>query len=125
MSGQAAESEFLSLVVHELRSPVATVVGLDTTLEARRSDLTQDQIGESLRRIHAQGDQLANLVDDLLDSAQLEVGPFRVALQPVDVAEACRRAFETAPSPPGCSVELTLDETLWVSADRRGSSRCW
>lgn len=116
MSGDA-ESEFLGIVVHELRSPIAVIVGLAATLEQRRPELTEEQIDESLRRIHAQGGQLASLVDDLLDLAQVEAGRFRVAVKPVELAEACRRALETVPSPPGYSVEVTLDEKLWVSAD--------
>lgn len=116
MSGEP-ESEFLGLVVHELRSPIAVIVGLAATLEGRRHELTEEQVDESLRRIHAQGGQLANLVADLLDLAQVEAGRFRVVLESVDLADACRRALEDAPPPRRGSVELALPEGLWVSAD--------
>jgi CheY-like chemotaxis protein len=116
MSGEA-ESDFLGLVVHELRSPIAVIVGLAATLSARRGELTEEQIDEALRRIHAQGGQLAQLVDDLLDLAQVEAGRFRVLPGSVQLAGACRRALEAAPPPSDRSVELALAEDLWVSAD--------
>lgn len=116
MSGEA-ESDFLGLVVHELRSPIAVIVGLAATLSARRGELTEEQIDESLRRIHAQGGQLAQLVDDLLDLTQVEAGRFRVLPGSVQLAGACRRALEAAPPPSDRSVEVALAEDLWVSAD--------
>jgi CheY-like chemotaxis protein len=116
VSGEA-ESGFLGLVVHELRSPVAVIVGLAETLETRRHDLTEEQVDESLRRIHAQGGQLAHLVDDLLDLAQVEAGRFRVILESVQLARACRSALEAAPPPADRSVELAVVEDLWVAAD--------
>lgn len=116
MSGEA-ESEFVGLVVHELRSPITVIVGLAATLAARRHELTEEQIDDSLSLIHSQGGQLADLVDDLLDLAQVEAGRFAVALRPVNLVRACRRAIETAPPPPGRSVELAVLEGVWVGAD--------
>lgn len=116
MSGEA-ESEFLGLVVHELRNPITVIVGLAATLAARRHELTEEQIDESLSLIQSQGSQLADLVDDLLDLAQVEAGRFRVALQPVNLARACRHALETLPPGPDRSVELDVPDALSVSAD--------
>lgn len=117
MVSEETENGFLGLVVHELRSPITVIVGLAATLSTRRRDLTEEQIDDSLTRIEAQGGQLARLVDDLLDLAQVEAGRFRVVLRPVQLAGAARRSLEDAPPPAGHEVELVLPDDLWVAAD--------
>jgi len=111
------EREFLGLVAHELRSPIAVILGLAGMLAKRRDELTEGQIDESLARIVAQGNQLAGLVDDLLDLAQVEAGRFRVVLESVRLVTAGRQALEAAPPPVDRSVELGLPDDVWVTAD--------
>ncbi|MBA3843025.1 MAG: hybrid sensor histidine kinase/response regulator [Actinobacteria bacterium] len=114
---EETESEFLGFVAHELRTPITVIVGLASTLVARRRDLTDEQVDECLERIREQGNRLARLVGDLLDLAQIDSGRFRVALEPVDLAAAGRRTLDDVPPPPGHSVELALPEDVWVVAD--------
>ncbi|MBA3736448.1 MAG: hybrid sensor histidine kinase/response regulator [Actinobacteria bacterium] len=114
---EKSENEFLGFVAHELRTPITVIVGLASTLVARRRDLTDEQVDECLERIRVQGDRLARLVGDLLDLAQIDSGRFQVALEPVDLAAAGRRTLDDVPAPPGRSVELALPEDVWVVAD--------
>ena len=111
------EGEFLSIVSHELKTPIAVITGLADTLSDRRHNLTEEQIDHCLDRISRQGDRLARLVADLLDLSQVESGSFRVSLEPVNVAGTAARALDDAPSPPDKSVELKIPESLWALAD--------
>ena len=111
------EAEFVSLVAHELKTPIAVITGLADTLSDRRQALTDAQIDHCLDRISRQGDRLARLVADLLDLSQVESGAFRVSLEPVDLAIAAERALDDTPPPPGKSVELDIPHSLWAVAD--------
>lgn len=108
------EGEFLSIVSHELKTPVAVITGLADTLSERRHNLTEEQIEDCLARISRQGDRLARLVADLLDLSQVESGSFRVSLEPVNLAGTAETTLEDAPSPPDKSVELNIPESLWA-----------
>jgi signal transduction histidine kinase len=111
------EGEFLSIVTHELKTPVAVITGLAATLSATRHNLTEEQIDDCLDRISRQGERLSRLVGDLLDLSQIESGTFRVNLEPVNLARSVERALDGAPSPPDKSVELTIPESLSALAD--------
>jgi signal transduction histidine kinase len=111
------EGEFLSIVAHELKSPIAVITGLAATLSAGRHRLTEEQVDDCLDRIGRQGERLNQLVADLLDLSQVEAGTFRVSLQPVDLADSAERAVDGAPSPPDKSVELAIPKSLRVVAD--------
>lgn len=111
------EAEFVSLVAHELKTPIAVITGLADTLSGRRQALTDAQIDHCLERISRQGDRLARLVADLLDLSQVESGAFGVNLQPVDLAIAAERALDDTPPPPGRAVELDIPHSLWAVAD--------
>jgi signal transduction histidine kinase len=111
------EGEFLSIVTHELKTPVAVITGLAATLSASRNTLTEEQIDDCLDRISRQGERLARLVADLLDLSQIESGAFRVNLEPVNLAGSAARALDGAPTPPDKSVELTIPESLCALAD--------
>lgn len=111
------EGEFLSIVSHELKAPIAVITGLAETLSDRRHHLTEEQIDHCLARISRQGDRLDRLVADLLDLSQIESGRLRVSLEPVNLAGAAQRALDDAPLPPDKSVELNIPEPLWAVAD--------
>jgi signal transduction histidine kinase len=111
------DTEFLSIVAHELKTPIAVITGLAATLSATRHNLTDEQIDDCLDRIGRQGERLTRLVADLLDLSQVESGTFRVSLERVDLARSAERALDGAPAPPGRSVELAIPESLSALAD--------
>jgi signal transduction histidine kinase len=111
------EGELLSIVSHELQTPIAVMTGLAATLADGRHNLTEAQIDDCLRRISRQGDRLGRLVAELLDLSQVESGSFRISLEPVELAGAAQSALDHAPSPPDKSVELTIPEPLWALGD--------
>jgi PAS domain S-box-containing protein len=83
---EAEKNEFLALVTHDLRTPLSTILGLGSTLEAHGRDLGPDHIqrtGESIRR-HAE--RIARLADDLYDVSRLQASSLLLAPRPVDLA---------------------------------------
>ena len=68
------KSEFVSVVSHELKTPVALIKGYVSTL--RRDDVQWDRevMENSLQVIEEEADQLTHLIEDLLDASRLQAG---------------------------------------------------
>ena len=102
---------FISVVSHELKTPVAIIKGYAETLrrpEARRNPAL---VEEMLTSITEESDRLARLVDDLLDASRLQAGglPFR-DVEDVDLRFIARRVIERY-TPQSPQHQLVLDFT--------------
>ncbi len=104
-------ADFVSLVSHELRAPMASVVGSAQTLLLRWRELTPDQRDSFLGLIGSETDRLAVLVGDVLDTSRIEAGTFTYRFDDVDLGELVRDSV--------AGVSLAQDEVR-VSADVRG-----
>ncbi|HEY9699771.1 MAG TPA: ATP-binding protein [Trichocoleus sp.] len=69
-----AKNEFLATVSHELRTPLACIIGMSTTLQRWSGHLLDDRQRHFLQIIHDSGEQLLNLINDILDLSQVEAG---------------------------------------------------
>lgn len=74
-SANAAKSRYLVSVSHEIRSPLNSIYGYAQLLE-RNSEVKPDEAGRVIRRA---SEHLSNLVDGLLDIAQVEAGVLRLS----------------------------------------------
>jgi signal transduction histidine kinase len=86
----ALRADFVSLVSHELRSPMATVIGSARTLQQRWRELTPEQRDSFLALIGDETTRLASLIADVLDTSRIEAGTFSYAFEEVDVAALVR-----------------------------------
>lgn len=75
---------FLSMITHELRTPMTAMMGLAENLEAGvYGSLNQAQT-ENLKKIIECGGRLRQLVNDLLDLSKMESGMMRLQCEPLD-----------------------------------------
>ena len=88
------KTEFVGIVSHELRSPIAAVESGLVALKALGSEATQQQRDDLTGIVERGMHRLGNLVDDLLDITRIESGQLRLELQPVDAVELARRVME-------------------------------
>jgi signal transduction histidine kinase/DNA-binding response OmpR family regulator len=87
-----AKDEFLAMLGHELRNPLAPIL---TALQLLR--LRGVQAGERERTIiERQVRHLVGLVDDLLDVSRITRGKVRLSQVPLEVSEAVAKAIELA-----------------------------
>lgn len=81
------KSDFLSVVSHELLTPINFVTGYGSTLsEGLLGELTAEQHGAVDKMLEG-AERLTRIVRNLLDYTRLEAGELRVQAQPLDVAE--------------------------------------
>jgi signal transduction histidine kinase len=92
----ALRADFVSLVSHELRSPMASVIGSARTLELRWRELTPEQRESFLSLISHETSRLAGLLGDVLDTSRIEAGTFSYSFEDVDLAELIRDSAAAA-----------------------------
>src|SRR5207248_9722072 len=92
----ALRADFVSLVSHELRSPMAAVIGAARTLRGRWRELSAEQRESFLALIDDETTRLAELIVDVLDTSRIEAGTFSYAFGDVDVAGLVRDVVGTA-----------------------------
>ena len=89
-------ADFVSLVSHELRSPMAAVIGAARTLQDRWRMLTAAQRESFLALIGDETSRLAELVGDVLDTSRIEAGTFSYRFDEVDLGRVVDDAVEAA-----------------------------
>lgn len=89
-------ADFVSLVSHELRSPMAAVIGAARTLQDRWRMLSASQRESFLALIGDETSRLAELVSDVLDTSRIEAGTFSYRFEEVDLGRLVDEAVETA-----------------------------
>jgi signal transduction histidine kinase len=77
---QEMQSEFISTVSHELKTPVALIKGYAGTLRREDVDWDMDVIRSSLEVIEDEADRLAELIENLLQASKLKAQRLRVDL---------------------------------------------
>ncbi len=88
-------AEFLSMVSHELRAPLAAIKGSAATALGASRRLDAAEVREFFRIIEGQADQMHGLISDLLDAGRIESGTLSVAPEPTDVTALVDQARYT------------------------------
>ena len=88
-------TEFLGLVSHELREPLAAIKGSAATLLEDAAALDPAEMREFHRIIAEQANHMRGLIGDLLDAGRIDSGTLSVAPEPSEVAELVEQARNT------------------------------
>ncbi len=89
-SASRAKDEFLAMLSHELRNPLAPIATAIQLMKLRGAQVPE------LGTLERQTAHLARLVDDLLDVSRITQGKIELRRRPVEVSEAVLRAMEMA-----------------------------
>jgi len=115
--------DFIQNAAHELRTPLAAVAGLVSVLSQHRNSMSEDQLGDTLVALRAQGERARILVNNLLDLTQLQHGRLELALEDVAVRDAIESALIAHPPPPEVTIEFRMAEDATVRADPRRTTQ--
>jgi len=81
-----AKSDFLSSMSHELRTPLGAILGFAQLIESGSPPPTMSQ-KKSLDQILKAGWYLLDLINEILDLAQIESGKLSLSLEPISLTE--------------------------------------
>jgi PAS domain S-box-containing protein len=82
-----AKSQFLSVVSHEMRTPLNAIIGFSDLLKTLPQEFPEDERKQFLELIHRNSKILSDLINNLLDLAKLESQKMELHLEAVDLKE--------------------------------------
>jgi PAS domain S-box-containing protein len=116
-----AKSAFLATMSHELRTPLNAIIGFSEVLDSAISDRLSERQQRFLRNIHASGEYLLGIINDILDISKIEAGKMTFDPEEVRVPEMIEgicRIVRGVALPRGIQLEVDLaDDVSTVLAD--------
>lgn len=94
-----ARTEFVGVAAHELRTPLAAILGVLSTLKEHGAVLEDGVRVGLIDGAEAQAERLTRLVEDLLTVSRIQDGVLRLSMEPVDLRDLivdAARASSTA-----------------------------
>ena len=116
------KSTFISVISHELKTPVALIKGYVGTLRREDASWDREVIEDSLKVIEEEADRLTVLIENLLDASRLQAGGIKINLCDIDLknlAERVAERFRTQTSQHKLSVDFPEDYPIIVGDEER------
>jgi two-component system, NtrC family, sensor kinase len=117
------KSEFLANMSHELRTPLNAIIGFSEVLSERMFGELNEKQEEYLKDIHASGQHLLSLINDILDLSKIEAGRMELELSDFNLPAALDSALTLVRERAGrhgIALQMTVDERLGqIRADER------
>lgn len=109
-------SEFIAIMVHELRAPLTTIKStVDYISEEGIKAFKQEELEHHMQVIRSTSQSMLELVSDLLDVAKLEAGKFDVICEPSDIVSFVKSeidSFKSLAEEKNLKLLATFDENL-------------
>jgi PAS domain S-box-containing protein len=87
-------STFISVISHELQTPIAIIKGYASTLARSDAVLNPDALHTRLKAIEEEADRLNKLVGNLLYASRIQAGGLQMDVTPLDLAPLIVRVSE-------------------------------
>jgi len=115
----SAKNEFIAVLAHELRNPLAP---LKTTLEILELETLSSEVKTHVQNAHRQVHIMQRLLDDLLDVTRMSHGKFELKITSVNLCTALAHCVESTKDI--CQkrqlrvvMDKICDDTIWLDVD--------
>jgi PAS domain S-box-containing protein len=88
-------NEFLGMVTHELKTPLAAIKGAVSMALGSFDRLSEEETKDLLRVADQQSERLRELIDNILDMSQIRSGALDVKPRPIDLSETIGKVIST------------------------------
>ena len=88
------KDEFLAMLAHELRNPLAPILNAATVVRYKTASLADTRVQDACMIIERQVMTLSRLVDDLLDASRVSLGKIALHSEIIDLGLAVTQAVE-------------------------------
>ena len=85
---------FISVISHELKTPVALIKGYANTLRREDAHWDQETVRESLSIIEEESDRLDRLINNLLEASRIQAGTLKLEMGDVSVPKLAAKVVE-------------------------------
>lgn len=115
---QRERTDFLVGVAHDMRSPLAGIIGFARILEELDSVAMDPMASEAVRFIAAEAQRLSDLVSQLVDLGRVDLGETTLDLEQVDLAKVAAQVVEVARTRfPAHRFALRAEEPVTIEGD--------
>lgn len=88
------KSTFVSVISHELKTPVALIKGYVSTLRREDAEWDPEIVQDSLAVIEEEADRLAEMIENLLEASRLQAGGYKLKRADVALPPLVKRIAE-------------------------------
>ncbi|MBM4431324.1 MAG: PAS domain S-box protein, partial [Chloroflexi bacterium] len=85
---------FISVISHELKTPVALIKGYASTLRREDAHWDETTVHESLEIIEEESDRLHRLIDNLLEASRIQAGTLRLEMSDLSLPKLATKTVE-------------------------------
>ncbi|HET7147657.1 MAG TPA: HAMP domain-containing sensor histidine kinase [Candidatus Nitrosopolaris sp.] len=117
------QKQFINIAAHELRTPIQPILGFLGLLRSRKTDITKQELDESLDLIMRNALRLKQLAEDILDVTKIESQSLEIHKELLNLNEAVYEAVQDIiknqfGSRAGQILYEHIEDTILVEADR-------
>jgi PAS domain S-box-containing protein len=88
------KSTFISIISHELKTPVSLIKGYAGTLRREDANWDETTLQQSLAVIEEESDRLNDLIDNLLEASRLQAGGLELNIEEMRLDDLAERVVE-------------------------------
>lgn len=92
---QRERTDFLVGVAHDMRSPLAGIIGFARILQELDVVMDDPMANEAVRFIAVEGERLSDLVAQLVDLGRVDLGEATLEMEPLDLTKVAEQAVES------------------------------
>lgn len=116
----ANKDKFMSLIAHDLRSPLSSFIGLTKNLVEDFDDISINDIFEISKALKDSSENLYRLLMNLLDWTRSQTGRFNISMRKINLIDTCKgnlNHYKSLAKEKGIELTCNIDSSAEVHAD--------